>query len=162
MSLGSTRKSKLKHKETGNTADYELEIGKDTAVATLHFKKGNDSNMYFFNRYQVQLNNDKQDVNATQMFYINKGSSITLKEGYNLLAGRAVHKTLTNKKNEKYGAWVQLDFKNTTANGNYQMKQFHQNYGYDLEKVLAKYLIKELSDEQSKKQLVSSIERGNL
>ena len=106
--------------------------------------------------------NDKQEVAAKQMFYINKGSSITLKEGYNLLAGRAVHKTLTSKENEKYSAWVQLDFKKTAQNGNYGMKQFHQNYGYDLEKVLAKYPIKELGDEQSKKQLLSSLERGNL
>ena len=135
---------------------------KDSVIANLHFKKGNDSDMYFFNRYQLSLVNDKQEVAAKQMFYINKGGSITLKEGYNLLAGRAVHKTLTTKENEKYSAWVQLDFKNTNGNGNYEMKQFHQNYGYDLEKVLAKYPIKELGDEQSKKQLMSSLERGNL
>ncbi len=150
----------------GETPEFQLSLNKsfrkDTAMATLHFKKGNESDMYFFNRYQLSLLNEKQDIHAKQMFYINKGSSITLKEGYNLLAGRAVHKTLTSKENEKYGAWVQLDYKNTAANGNYEIKQFHQNYGYDLEKVLAKYPIKELGDEQSKKQLLSSLERGNL
>ena len=164
--FGDTLNTELANKIKDAKPEFQLSqskaFGKDTAVATLHFKKGNDSDMYFFNRFQLQLKNDKQEVNATQIFYINKGSSITFKEGYNLLAGRAVHKTLTSKENEKYGAWVQLDFKNTAANGNYEMKQFHQNYGYDLEKVLSKYPVKELGEEQSKKQLISSIERGNI
>ncbi len=164
--FGDTLHTELANKIKGATPEFQLSLnkvfGKDTVTATLDFKKGADSDMYFFNRYQLSLVNDKQEVGAKQMFYINKGSSITLKEGYNLLAGRAVHKTLTSKENEKYGAWVQLDFKNTTQNGNYEMKQFHQNYGYDLEKMLAQYPIKELADEQSKKQLLSSLERGNL
>lgn len=154
--------SKIKETPTEFQLLHKKDFGKDTVQAELYFKKGADSDMYFFNRYQLRMKSDKNEGNVKQTFYINKGSSITLKEGYNLLAGRSVHKTLTNKEGEKYGAWVQLDFKNTTNNGNYEMKQFHQNYGYDLEKTLSKYPIKELAEEQSRKQLVSSLERGNL
>lgn len=164
--FGETLNAELANKITDAPAEFQMlhnkEFGKDTVQATLHFKKGADSDMYFFNRYQLQLANGKNENATRQTFYINKGSSITLKEGYNLLAGRAVHKTLTNKEGEKYGAWLQLDFKNTTSNGNFETKQFHQNYGYDIEKVLGKYPVKELADEQSRKQLLSSLERGNL
>jgi hypothetical protein len=120
--FGDTFNAELANKISQGTPEFQLAqkktFGKDDLIATLHFKKGNDSDMYFFNRYDLQLLNDKQDIKARQMFYINKGSSITLKEGYNLLEGRAVHKTLTNKQDAKYGAWLQLDFKSTTQNGN--------------------------------------------
>ena len=118
--------------------------------------------MCFFNRYNLQLLNKDGDERAKQMFYLNKGSSVTLKEGYNLLEGRAVHKTLTSRDNEKYGAWLQLDFKNVSPSGNYEFKKLHDNYGYDLEKTLAKYPIKELGDKKSKLELMKSLERGNL
>lgn len=164
--FGETFNADLANKISQGAPEFQLAqkktFGKDDVIATLHFKRGNDSDMYFFNRYDLQLLNDKQELTARQMFYINKGSSITLKEGYNLLEGRAIHKTLTNKQDEKYGAWLQLDFKSTTQNGNYEIKQYHQNFGYNLEKVLAKYPIKELADEQSKQQLIKSLERGNL
>ena len=164
--FGDTLHTELANKIKEASPKFQLSLnktfGKDTLTATLDFKKSADSDMYFFNRYHLSLTDGKHEEAAKQTFYINKGSSITLKEGYNLLAGRAVHKTLTSKENEKYGAWVQLHFRNTTQNGNYEMKQFHQNYGYDLEKMLAKYPIKELGDEQTKKQLLSSLERGNL
>src|SRR5206468_10512955 len=81
---------------------------------------------------------------------------------YNLLDGRAVHKTLSNKEDEKYTAWLQLDFKNNTESGNYQLKQYHQNYGFDLGKTLSKYPIKELQNEKFKESLIRSLERGNL
>jgi len=164
--FGETYNADLANKISQGAPAFQLAqkktFGKDDVIATLHFKKGNDSDMYFFNRYDLQLLNDKQELKARQMFYLNKGSSITLKEGYNLLEGRAVHKTLTNKQDEKYGAWLQLDFKSTTQNGNYEIKQYHQNFRYDLEKVLTKYPIKELAEEQSKQQLIKSLERGNL
>ena len=137
-------------------------FGKDNITATLHFKKGNNSDMYFFNRYQLQLMNNTSDVKAGQMFYINKGSSITLKEGYNLLEGRAIHKMLTDQKGEKYGAWLQLDFKNVAQTGNYEFKKLHDKYGFDLEATLAKYPIKDLQNAESKKELIRSLERGNL
>jgi len=69
---------------------------------------------------------------------------------------------LTSKENEKYYAWLQLDFKSPTQTGNYEVKQYHQNYGYDLGNVLARYPIKELSNEKFKESLLKSLEKGNL
>jgi hypothetical protein len=56
---------------------------------------------------------------------------------------------------------MQMDFKETNDNGNYKIKQFHQNYGYDLDNVLAKHPIKELSNEQEKTRLIQSLQKGN-
>ncbi|MGI8949956.1 MAG: hypothetical protein ACR2FN_00075 [Chitinophagaceae bacterium] len=142
------------------TLNMQKSYGSDNVSATLHFKKSDESDMFFFNKYNLQLKKENSSNSIQQTFYPNKG--ITLKEGYNLLDGRAVHKTLTNKQDEKFNAWLQLDFKNVTESGNYKINQFHQNYGYDLEKTLSKYPIQELNNEKFKESLIKSLERGNL
>ena len=141
------------------TLNMQKDYGTDNVKAALHFKKSDESDMFFFNRYDMELKKENGDT-AKQTFYPDK--NITLKEGYNLLDGRAVHKTLTSKEHEKYTAWLQLDFKNATQSGNNQFKQFHQNYGFDLEQTLSKYPIKELENEKYKESLIRSLERGNL
>ncbi|MGV3641369.1 MAG: hypothetical protein ACO1NZ_12665, partial [Adhaeribacter sp.] len=45
--------------------------------------------------------------------------------------------------------------------GNFRMRHFHQNYGYNLEQSLAKHPIKELKSEQDKSRLLDSLKRGN-
>jgi hypothetical protein len=47
-------------------------------------------------------------------------------------------------------------------NGNYEMKQYHTNYGFDLEKTLGHYPIKELTNSKYKESLMDSLHRGNL
>jgi hypothetical protein len=55
-----------------------------------------------------------------------------------------------------------MDFKETDKNGNYKLNQFHQNYGYDLDKVLERYPIKELLNPEHKQRLLESLGgRGN-
>jgi len=54
-----------------------------------------------------------------------------------------------------------MDFKQTENNGNYKMKQFHQNYGFDLDKELFRHAIKELNNEQDKSRLMESLQKGN-
>ena len=128
---------------------------------TLHFKKSSQSDMYFFNRYDAALQNGKPEQDKMQAFYVNKGHGITAKEAFNLLEGRSVFKDLVNKDGEKYSAWLKLDFENTDDKGNCKLKQFSEQYGYNLEKTLANFPIKELSDPEQKKQLLSSLEKGN-
>lgn len=140
---------------------YRIKIGQDTATTSLHFKKSDKSDMYFFNRYQLSLKPDQGPEKMEQTFYINKGQHITLKEAYNLMHGRAVNKDMLSKEGQVYNAWLQLDFKQTDANGNFKMKQFHQNYGFDLVAALAKYPIKELNQEPDKSRLLESLQKGN-
>lgn len=129
---------------------------------TLHFKKSSQSDMYFFNRYDAALQNGKPELDKMQGFYVNKGHGITAKEAFNLLEGRSVFKEMVNKDGEKYNAWLKLDFENSDQHGNYKIKQFSDQYGFNLEKTLANFPIKELSDPEQKKQLLSSLEKGNV
>ena len=157
--------TELKEKMEKQTPEFQLnhsqKFGKDEMSSTLHFKKSNESEMYFFNRYDAALKPEKDADAIQQTFYINKESNITLKEGYNQMSGRAVNKNLTTKEGEKYNAWVQMDFKETDNNGNFKMKQFHQNYGYNMEQALAKLHIKELATATDKAALMQSLEKGN-
>ncbi len=52
---------------------------------------------------------------------------MTLKEAYNLSNCRAIHKKLIDKNDQKYQAWIQLDFGAKDQNGNYERKQYYQN-----------------------------------
>lgn len=101
--------------------------------ATLYFKKSNESDLYFFNKYDTRLKNEKDETIA-QTFYINNGWGVTLKEAYNLLNGRAVHKELINKDQEKIPGVDTTGFFCKDKHGNYERKQYHQNYGDDLKK----------------------------
>lgn len=142
------------------TLSIEKAYGTDKVSAALQFKKSDQFDMFFFNSYEMKLKKEGQENDLKQTFYTDKG--ITLKEAYNMLDGRAVNKMLINKESEKYKAWLQLDFKNNTPTGNYQIKQYHQNYGYNLEKTLSRYPITELQNEKFKESLIRSLERGNL
>ena len=131
----------------------------DTALS---FKKSDQSDMYFFNRFDAHLhhrNDASKDMQQT--FYLNKGHGVTLKEAFNLLEGRAVHKELSGKEG-KFNAWIQLDFKEKEENGNYKTKQYHQNYGYDLQASLKAFPIKELQNEQQRERLLMSLQKGNV
>ena len=141
--------------------NHRTKFGNDELAATLHFRKSEQTDMYFFNRYQVSLTPEHAKDKMEQSFYINKEGSVTLKEAYNLMNGRAVNKDLTSKEGQAYNAWLQLDFREVDKQGNYPLKQFHQNYGFDLEKALAKHPIKELTREQDKTKLMESLQKGN-
>jgi len=139
----------------GHTADY----GKDNTAATLQFKKSANTDMYFFNSYNLHLKNAQHPEPIKQTFYTD--DHFSLKEGYNLLAGRAVLKEKENKEGQKYTAWFQLDFKESDKNGNFKLHPYHSNYGYDLPKQLEKHSIKELNDPAQREYMMKALERGN-
>ena len=163
--FGEGLENELKEKMQKQTPEFQIthntKFGNDEVTASLHFKKSDQTDMYFFNRYQVSLMPEQSKDKMEQTFYINREGSITLKEAYNLMNGRSINKDLTNKEGQIYNAWVQMDFKQTDNNGNYKLKQFHQNYGYDLITALEKHPIKELTNEQDKTRLVGSLQKGN-
>ncbi|TRW21967.1 hypothetical protein FMM05_19460 [Flavobacterium zepuense] len=142
--------------------DHSAKFGNDTVEATLNFSKSKQSDMYFFNSYNASLQKEGSAEKLEQTFYINRGSNITFKEAYNLMEGRAVHKELQNKAEEKYNSWVQLDFKHSDENGNFRIKKFSENYGYDMEAALSKHPIKELQRDDFKDSLMDSLKKGNV
>jgi len=136
--------------------------GKDELSVTLNFKKSPTSDLFFFNNYRAELLKPGSDAKLSQTFYVNnEGRNITQKEAYNLLDGRSVNKDLTNKEGQIHNAWIKLDFKETAASGNFKMRQFSPQYGFELEKVLEKLPVKELSTDGDRVKLLESLERGN-
>lgn len=140
---------------------YQAKFGKDESAATLYFKKSNQSDMYFFNKYELSLKKENTPEVMRQAFYIGKENTFTLKEAFNLMNGRAVNKYLTSKEGQRYNTWVQMDFKQTDKNGNYRLRYFHENYGFDLSRELTKLPIKELGNQEEKNRLIESLKKGN-
>jgi len=140
---------------------FNTEVNKKPFEAVLQFRKSDNSDMYFFNSYQASLkrsNNEKVD----QTFYLTKGKGVTAKEAYNLLEGRAVFKELSNKAGEPYKAWIQLDFDNKDKNNNNEVKQYHENYGYDLKAAVGKFSVAEMDGGEKEKSLMHSLQKGNI
>lgn len=161
-SLETPLKEMIQKGESEFSLKHQAEFSGDTVNAELHFKKSAMTDMYFFNKYELSLTKQGQDEPAiNHTFYIGKDNNITLKEGYNLLDGRSVNKDLVNRDQEKYNAWVQLDFKETDNQGNFKLKQYHENYGFDLNKALEKHPIKELSNTEDFSRLQESLKKGN-
>jgi len=127
----------------------------------LHFKAGENQEMYFFNKFEATLQKGTEKE-QNQTFYITKGNGVTAKEAFNLMEGRAVHKQLFNKEGEKYQAWLQLDDKNLTQNGNKEIKRFNENYGFDMEDFLSGKGIKEMNTQEGQDNLFRSLKKGNV
>ncbi len=139
---------------------HKANFGKDEAVATLHFRKSETTDMYFFNKFKMLLKKDGEDNILQQLFYLRmKEDNVTFKEAVNLLQGRSVFKEKQNKQGEKYVTWVKLDFSNSEKDGNFKFKS--QSYGYELPKAMDKYNFDELKDPDVRMQIQRSLERGN-
>ena len=165
MGFGETLHGELEKNLREGKAEFQLhfkvEINKKPFDATLNFRKSDSTDMYFFNNYHASLEKSNGEKNE-QTFYLNKGKGVTAKESYNLLDGRAVHKDLTTKEGQPYKAWIQLDFENKDKNNNNEVKQFHENYGYDLKAAVEKFAVAELNDAEKSKALFQSLEKGNV
>jgi hypothetical protein len=166
LGFGEGLNNKLTEEIGSEKNDFQLrtenQYGKDKVNYVLDFSKSDKSDMYFFNKYSATLPGEKADQDKSQTFFIKKNSGVTAKEAYNLLNGRSVNKDLTNQEGEKYNAWLQIDWNQKDNNGNHKFKMIHEAYGFNLEKVLEKYPIKELNDQTSKDRLMQSLERGNV
>ena len=164
--LNGDLEAKIKEQPTEFQLPMQGEFKKDNVTEKvdykLDFKKSDTTDMYFFNRYQATLKNDDPTKEKTQTFYITKNAGITAKEAFNLLSGRSVNKDLTNKEGQPFNAWLKLDFTEKDKNDNFKVKQFSSGYGYELDKVLDKFPIKELGDAEQKEKMMKSLEKGNM
>jgi len=144
-------------KKTEFTLDGSQEYNKQQVNYTLHYKAGDNNEMYFFNKYDASL----QGKEMQQTFYLNKGSSITAKEAYNLMEGRAVHKQLENQDGQKYHAWIVIDKENKTENGNFKLHTFTDGWNYKPERAIDKMDIVGINGPGEKDKLMKSLEKGN-
>lgn len=100
----------------------------------------------------------------TQTFFVERGKGFTAEQSANLIQGRAVYRDdLLNLGGQEYKAWIKLDMDSPKDRyQNYQTNQYHvPTYGFDLEKTLEKFQLKELNDPAKKEALIHSLENGN-
>jgi|GEM_PF-527970 len=163
--FGDVMESELKRNISAQESTFKLNFRTGNEQQELHavlnFSKSKQSDMFFFNSYTLEILEKDTGDKISNLFYVNGSDRFTLKEAYNLLHGRSVNKNLTNKDGETYNAWVKLEFKEFDGNGNFKMRKFHQNYGFDLLQELQKYPIQELAYSDSKAMLLESLGRGN-
>jgi hypothetical protein len=156
---------------------FEKSYEGDEAKAILHLKKSDSSSLYFFNKYDLQVRKDGQTNDVNRTFYINNFNrngknddhnpskyyaTFTFKAAFNYLSGRPVLNNYQNQRGEQYQSWDLLNAKKLLPNGKMEEKHYHENYGFDLEKVLKNYSIKELANPEYKERLLQSLQRGNL
>ncbi|HEV2353895.1 MAG TPA: hypothetical protein VGR89_06620, partial [Puia sp.] len=127
--------------------------------AKLHFHRQDQQGIYVFDRYEAEIQYEQEpDRNKKRSFYIYKGIGVTFKEAYNLLDGRAAKVDMINRDDEKYTVWVTLNFEERDMHGNFKFKYYRY---FDLEKVLDNYPIIEMGAPNTRKALLSALERGN-
>jgi hypothetical protein len=159
--LSAQLKENMQASKDSFTLKHQATYGKDKVDSELQFKKSAQTDRYFFNGYDSSLKKPENDNSVKQHFPINRDGNITRKEAYNLLDGRAVNKELVNKDGKLYNAWLQLDFKQSTPNGNHKLQRYSDQYGYDLEKNVSKIPVKELDNTETKSNLLDSLKKGN-
>lgn len=134
----------------------------DNLAVTLNFGKSEKTNKHYLNNYHVKMTKENGEV-MEQTFYRNFGSSISLKEAYNLMNGRAVYKTnLIGQDGERYNAWLQLDRTKADKNGNYKYHKFHDNYGFDVEAKLTERGYTQMNVTGDENYFVNAIKKGDI
>lgn len=158
--LNARLKEEIKAGKESFTIGTTLDIEGKKMDVDLYFKLSAISDRYFFNKFDASLRNENPDLESKKnTFYQNQG--VTAKEAFNLLEGRAVFKSLMDSDKEPYKAWLQLDLSKKDENKNFQVQQFHEKYGFNLEETLRKFPIKELNDQTKTEWMLKSLQKGN-
>lgn len=140
--------------------DAVLTAGKDPAHKT-DLARMQDGNV---NYVEKDFARTYRNPGISQTIYVERGKGFTAEQSVNLIQGRAVFRDdLLKLGGEPYQAWVKLDMDSQKdRHHNFQTLQYHvPTYGFDLEKTLDKFNIKELSDDKKREVLIQSVQNGN-
>jgi hypothetical protein len=138
----------------------ELAAGKDPANKVELAKMENGKVNYIAKDFQRTFRTPAQ----AQTFFVERGRGFTAEQAANLIQGRSVYRDdLLNLGGQEYKAWIKLDMDSPKDRyQNYQTNQYHvPTYGFDLEKVLDKFQVKELDDPKKREALIQNLENGN-
>ena len=165
LGFGENLSSELEKNLKSGALEFQLtfssEINRKPFSAILSFKRSENTDMYFLNKYQASLQrNNGEKLEHT--FYLNKGKGVTAKEAFNLLDGRAVQKELLTKEGQTYKAWIQLDTEKKDLSKNFDVNQYHEKYGFNLTEALSRFQVSGINDLDKYKELIKSLEKGNV
>ncbi|RQO75597.1 hypothetical protein DBR43_09680 [Pedobacter sp. KBW06] len=135
----------------------ELMIGKSikdaVLIATVNEGKVNYTNKEF----KFELNEP-----LTNTVYVNKGLGFNLKQSANMLQdGAAYRDDLVSRLGKQYEAWNTYKLNEPRDNyGNLKINQYSEGYGFNLEKELQTYNIKELNTPEKFEALIADLKDG--
>lgn len=138
----------------------ELGVGVDADSKQLLASKENGKDIYLNREFAPVFNTPP----VSQTFYPEKGYGFTAEQCANLVQGRTVFRgDMLTRQGEPYAAWIKLDFDQAKDDyGNRKLNNYHvPQYGFDIDKTLDRYQIKELADPAQKAELIKSFEAGN-
>jgi hypothetical protein len=118
-----------------------------------------DGGNYRLERYQAALI-DTDAPNAVRKQVFNAGDGVDSRQAQNLLAGRAILQQGFDVASGSKSKWIQLDFNDQDALGNHKLKEFHKNYGFDLQKAVGELSLKESSSAAGQQVLLEALGRG--
>ena len=141
---------------------YEATFDDNKIGAKIHFSKRIDYDEYSIFKYEAWTKESSYPFEERKNgFIVNRGMGITLKEAYNLLQGRPILKDFLTTSHVAYCAWLELDFTERDISGNYREVKYPAKRGFDLERAVRMYPIKELEDENDAQDLIWSLQRGD-
>jgi hypothetical protein len=159
LGFGELLQASLRDAMDSKTENFGLtfkgKINQDKISARLNFKRLTQSGNIHFTDYDLMVRD------RMQQFRIFKGRGVTVKEGYNLLCGRAVFKELTGREGKKFNVWLQLDLETLEEEG-FKTNMYYENYGFDLESALSMLPIEPPSSNWTRSMLLRSLQKGNL
>ncbi|EJG03143.1 hypothetical protein [Flavobacterium sp. F52] len=119
---------------------------------TLCFSKNTEGH-FELDGFKSSLQNNSAPEDSREYYFKNGlENNFKLNQVYNLLSGRSV---------EHNQSWFQLDFNDKDASGNYHLKEFRNEYAYDLEKTLKAFPLKEISSQYEIEKLKNTLRQGD-
>jgi hypothetical protein len=143
----------------GLKGENELALGKDIAHKETLAKMENDKVIYI----AKDFNKIYREAPVQTTFYVDRGKGFTADQAANMIEGRSVYRDdLLNVGGVPYKAYVALDMdKPKDRNDNFVTRQYNDPaYGFNLEKTLDKYQIKELEDPAKRELLLNELKNG--
>ncbi|HEY8929584.1 MAG TPA: hypothetical protein VIM55_10365 [Mucilaginibacter sp.] len=139
----------------------ELAIGESPDSRKLLASKENGQDNFVDNDFRQAFYGSA----VKQNFYVKERAGFSATQAANLVQHRTVHRDnmLNPNSGESYKAWISLDFDQPKDDyGNYRLKQMNDpKFGFNLEKTLDNFKIKELADPAKKEEIMAAMRDGN-
>ena len=138
----------------------ELAMGKNAGdkmtLATMAAGKVDYVNKEFRTAYYSPVVENSQ--------FVDKGRGFNVEQAANMLQGRAAYRNdLVNRgTGELYSAWNVFEFSEPRDKyGNHKIKQYGEGYGFDVQKELNRYDIRELAEPKREAELLAKLRDGH-
>ena len=173
--FGESLNTGLEKQIKSGKAEFQLEhatkIGEDDVNYKLHFRRDEERDKVYFNKYDVAVTSPGTPGQVTEHTFPAE-KLITAMESYRMLKHGelvAVNKTLYNKEGQQYNTWISLDVNGKKDEyNNYPVNSYHENYykkqPFELSAELKKLPVpvKELENPQTLERIEKSLKKANL